>query len=239
MISFVVPAYNEERLIGRTLDSLRAAGDALGEPYEIIVADDASTDATARLAMEGGARVVPVKRRQIAATRNAGAREAAGDLLLFVDADTVAPVETVRAAVKAMRGGAVGGGADVSFDGRLSRPARFFVRLFMILYRGTGFAAGCFIFATRAAFESAGGFDERVYGAEEVLLSWKLRRRGRFVMLRETVLTSGRKLRAYTPWELVSAMVRLTPLHLRGMGSRKGLDLWYGPRRDDPDPDPG
>jgi cellulose synthase/poly-beta-1,6-N-acetylglucosamine synthase-like glycosyltransferase len=236
VISFIVPAYNEERLIGRTLDSLRAAGGALEEPFEIIVADDASTDGTARLALARGARVVSVKRRQIAATRNAGARKARGDLLLFVDADTVAPVDTVLAAVAALRAGAVGGGASVTFDGRLSRPARVFVHLFMMLYRGTGFAAGCFIFATRQAFEAAGGFDERVYGAEEVLLSWKLRRRGRFVLLREPVLTSGRKLRAYSAWELVSAMVRLTPLHLRGMGSRKGLDLWYGPRRDDPDP---
>ena len=236
VISFVVPAYNEERLIGRTLDSLRTAGEAIGEPYEMVVADDGSTDATARIAVARGARVVPVRRRQIAAARNAGARAARGDRLVFVDADTVAPAGTVRAAVAAMRCGAVGGGAAVRFDGRLSLSARLFVRAFMTLYRGAGFAAGCFIFATRGAFEAAGGFDEAVFGGEEVFLSWRLRRLGRFVLLREAAITSGRKLRAYSAWELLIAMARITPRGIRGVRTRKGLDLWYGPRRDDPDP---
>jgi glycosyltransferase involved in cell wall biosynthesis len=235
VISFVVPAYNEERLLGRTLDSLKAAGEVLGEPFEIIVADDDSNDATARIAAERGAQIVPVKRRQIAATRNAGAAAARGELLLFVDADTVAPAATVRAAVAAMRAGAVGGGANVQFDGRLPLHARVFVRIFLMLYRGAGFAAGCFLFATRQAFEKAGGFDETVFGGEEVFLSWRLRRLGRFVLLREAVITSGRKLRAYSAWELLTAMAKLTPRGLHGVRTRKGLDLWYGPRRDDPD----
>src|SRR5262245_9579286 len=149
MISFVVPAHNEERLLGRTIDSLKAAGQALGERFEIVVADDDSTDGTARIASEHGARVAPLQRRQIAAARNAGARAARGERLIFVDADTLAPVETVRAAVAAMRSGAVGGGAAVSVDGRLPLHARLMVPVFMVLYRAARLAAGCFIFATR------------------------------------------------------------------------------------------
>ena len=74
MLSVIVPAYNEELLIGRTLRALRAAGGALGQPFEVIVVDDASTDRTAAIAAEHGARVLSVHNRQIAATRNAGAR---------------------------------------------------------------------------------------------------------------------------------------------------------------------
>src|SRR5437667_23517 len=86
-ISFIVPAYNEERLLGATLDALHAAGRAAGEPYELIVVDDASTDRTALIARGHGALLVRVAHRQIAATRNAGARCANGDMDICVDAD--------------------------------------------------------------------------------------------------------------------------------------------------------
>ena len=88
MISFIVPAYNEEAVLGGTLDHIHAAARTLDEPYEIVVADDASTDRTAEIAREHGAQVVSVHNRQIAATRNAGARAAQGEYLIFVDADT-------------------------------------------------------------------------------------------------------------------------------------------------------
>ena len=56
MISFVVPAYNEEKYLGPTLAAIRSAADAVGEPYEIVVADDASSDATAAVALGRRAR---------------------------------------------------------------------------------------------------------------------------------------------------------------------------------------
>src|SRR5437762_1974057 len=124
MISFIVPAYNEEALIGRTLEALKKAANQIGEPYEIVVSNDASTDRTASIAESHGARVVSVNRRQIAATRNEGARESIGDKLIFVDADTVVSHEVVRAAVDAMGKGAAGGGSAVSFDGQLPRYAQ-------------------------------------------------------------------------------------------------------------------
>ena len=80
LISFIVPAYDEEILLGATLDALHAAGSSLKEPYELVVADDASTDRTASIAERHEARVVRVAHRQIAATRNSGARAAMGEL---------------------------------------------------------------------------------------------------------------------------------------------------------------
>jgi glycosyltransferase involved in cell wall biosynthesis len=71
MISFVVPAHNEQACLGRTLQAIHDAARATGEPYEVIVVVDASTDATADVARKAGAIVVPVNHRQIAATRNA------------------------------------------------------------------------------------------------------------------------------------------------------------------------
>src|SRR5688572_3670388 len=116
MLSFVVPAYNEEKWLAATLASIHAAANALGIDYEVVVANDASTDATASIAEAAGARVVSVENRQIAKTRNAGARAARGERLLFVDADTRVDEAVVGAAMAAMDAGAVGGGAGAVFD---------------------------------------------------------------------------------------------------------------------------
>jgi len=236
-VSFVIPAHNEERLLGRTLAAIHQSARGLGEPVEVIVADDASTDGTAEVAHAHGARVVAVHHRQIAATRNAGARAARGELLLFVDADTLVTDAAVGAAIAAMRGGAVGGGCAFRFDGRLPLYGRVLGATAVPLYRALGLASGCFLFCTRAAFAAVGGFDETLFGAEEAAISRALRRQGRFVILRECVTTSGRKLRAYSGREALAVLVRLALGGPNGVRRREGLDIWYGERRKDPDAD--
>jgi hypothetical protein len=99
-LSFIVPAYNEERGLSATLDAIRHAASVTGEPYEVIVVDDASTDQTSAVAASRGATIVRVAHRQIAAARNAGARAATGDLLFFVDADTT-QVASLRTSLQA------------------------------------------------------------------------------------------------------------------------------------------
>jgi Glycosyltransferases involved in cell wall biogenesis len=237
MISFIVPAYNEEHLLGATLDALRAAAVAAGEPYELIVVDDASTDRTAVIAEHHGAALVSVAHRQIAATRNSGARNANGDLLIFVDADTIVNEAVVRSAVEALRSGAAGGGAAVEFDGTVPLYARLLLPVLVWSFRSAGLAAGCFLFCTRKAFAAVGGFDEAFYGAEELVMSRALKRHGRFVVLRQAVITSGRKLRTHSVREMLAIVARLA---LRGPGAvkqRQGMDLWYAERREDPQQD--
>ncbi len=235
MLSFIVPAHNEETLLPKSLSAIRAACDPLACAYEIIVVNDASTDATSQIASAHGARVETVALRKIAAVRNAGARAARGDRFLFVDADTFVTPEVVRAAAAAMDRGAVGGGATVEFEGRIPLWARVMLLAFVPFYHGMGWAAGCFIFCTRAAFEAVGGFDESVYAAEEVLMSRALRRLGRFRVLRERVITSSRKLRTHTMSEVLGPLFRLG---WRGQaalreGHRPEFSIWYGPRRED------
>ena len=235
MISFIIPAYNEEQLLGRTLAALTEAARALGRPFEVVVVDDASTDRTAAVAREHGARVVPVAHRQIAATRNAGARAAAGEMFVFIDADTVVTAAAVRAAVEAMRRGAAGGGCAFRFDGRLPLYGRVMAAVAGPLYRALGLASGCFLFCTREAFHAAGGFDAGLFGAEEAVMSRALRRQGRFVVLREFVTTSGRKLRAHSAREILGLLVRLALAGPKAVRRREGLEIWYGERRPDPD----
>jgi len=234
-VSFIVPAWNEERILGSTLETLFAAAKALNMPFEVIVADDGSTDGTARVAQERGARVVRVQHRQIAATRNAGARAATGDLFVFVDADTWVTPEVLRAALEAVRRGAVGGGCTVKFEGPLPFYARVLLPGLIWLYRAAKLAGGCFLFATREAFERVGGFDETLFASEECILSRALGRCGRFVVLREPVITSGRKLRTYSGWEVLRILAGLARASRRTNRSSKGMEIWYGPRRADPE----
>ncbi len=123
MISFIVPAHNEQAGIGRTLQAIHAVADVFDQ-YEVIVVDDASTDATAEIARQHNAVVLPVNHRQIAATRNSGARAAHGDRLFFVDADTTINPRAVALALRAMDKGAAGGGAPARFEGVVPLYAR-------------------------------------------------------------------------------------------------------------------
>jgi len=234
VISFIVPAYNEELLLPLTLSALHAAARSTGEPYEIVVADDDSSDRTAAVAEEQGARVVHVAHRQIAATRNSGARAANGEIFVFVDADTLVNSAVVCAALQSVRGGAVGGGCELRFDGELPLWGRLMVSAFRPLYRVGRLASGSFLFCTRAAFDAVGGFDETLFAAEEAVMSKALRQNGRFEVLRETVLTSGRKLRSYSGWEVFRVLSRLAFFGRRALRDRRGLEIWYGARRADP-----
>jgi glycosyltransferase involved in cell wall biosynthesis len=234
MLSLVIPAHDEEQTLGRTLTALKEAVQRADVPAEIIVVDDASTDATAEVARRDGAEVVRVEHRQIAATRNAGARAARGDWLVFVDADTIVPAETLRAAIGALRRGVVGGGCRVDFEGPMPLYARLFLFIASPVYRWLGLAAGCFLFCTRNAFDAVGGFDEELYASEEVTMSRSLRRHGRFVVLRESVVTSGRKLRTHTAREVLGTLLDAILTGGRMVRKRERLHVWYGPRRVDP-----
>jgi len=237
-ISFIIPAHNEEALIGQTVANLFAsAREALGpedDRFEIIVVDDSSADRTGLIAAQHGARVVPIARRQIAAARNAGAAAAHGNIFIFVDADTLVPPEAICSAVRTIEQGAVAGGAMVRFDGRVPVWVRLALPLFLWIYRTARLAAGCYLFCTRRAFEAAGGFDETLFAGEEVVMSQSLKRHGRLIVIPETVTTSGRKLRTFAAIELLSITLRVLIRGKKAVQKREGLDLWYGPRRADP-----
>ena len=233
MLSFIVPAHDEEASIEATVRAIATAATSAGVAHEIVVVDDASTDRTAGLAAAAGARVIGVALRQIAAARNAGAHVALGDVFVFVDADTLIASDAVKGLVRVMADGAVGGGAAVRFDEPTPRWVRLVLPFGIWLARRLRITGGCFLFCSRAAFDAVGGFDETLFASEEILLCRLLRARGDFVILREAVLTSGRKLRTYTGWEILGAMLRIALAGRGGVQDRSRLGFWYDPRRPD------
>lgn len=231
--SVIIPAWNEADWIERTLHAVFAACRDQPEDFEVIVVDNASSDATAELAAAAGARVVFEPHQQIARARNAGAAASTGEWLIFVDADTWPDASLLRATLDALGSGEIcGGGAQVDFD-----------HLDLALYRAgqviwntgsrlLGLAAGCYVFCTREGFEAVGGFSEQVYAGEEAFFSRRLSRWGRArgqkfkVFSHPRVLTSGRKTQWFAPWQhiLTTLMVFFLPFAIR---SRRMSWFWY------------
>jgi glycosyltransferase involved in cell wall biosynthesis len=232
VISFIVPAYNEEVELPETLRAIQSAASAVLADYEIIVVDDASIDRTAELARATGAQVIRIDRRQIAATRNAGARHAQGDILFFVDADTrIAPVH-VRKATEALAAGYAGGSARMVLDRDVPWLGKFFLQLFAAIYYANNLGAGAFLFTTRRNFEAVNGFDEQYFAGEEVFLSLALKKLGPFKILAEPMVTSGRKLRMYSGRHLWREFIRMMLGGMNSYRSRDRLDIWYDGKRE-------
>lgn len=232
-LSFVVPAHNEAALIRATCESILAAARQCGVEGELIVVDDSSTDATAEIAAASGARVVPVSCRHIAAARNAGARASSGAALIFVDADTTIGASVVQGVLDALTAGAAGGGARVRFDEPVPAWARVLMTVGQWLFLRLKIAAGCFVFCTRSAFEQIGGFDERVFAAEEVIFSRALRRCGAVVIVSAHVTTSGRKVRMHSGGQMLGQLMLLVLQGRNALRTRRHLGWWYGGRRED------
>src|ERR1035438_5191985 len=167
MISFIVPAHNEEAWVGRCVSAIRGGLESIDEPHEIIVVDDASTDATASIARQQSAQVVRVEHRQISATRNAGARQAHGDIFFFVDADTLVNAPAIQSALRAIRTGAAGGGCLPRFEGWLPWWWRLGLPVMERLCRWLNvFPSGACLFCARGAFQTAGGFRSEEHTSE-------------------------------------------------------------------------
>jgi len=232
--SFIIPAYNEQSLIAAAIDAIdTSAPAALTGGHETIVVNDASTDRTAEIARAKGARVIDVHKRQIAAVRNAGAQIATGQIFIFVDADTLVTIPTLRELDRLMQNPRIlAGGARLDFD----RPPPFWAhvaaRIFLFFFFAANLAAGGFIFARRETFLQAGRFDERFFCGEEVHLSKALKRLGKFRIIKQPVITSARKFRMKTARDHLNLLKHMVRRGKKGWESREGLDIWYDGSRE-------
>lgn len=230
-ISIVIPAFNEAACIAGCVRSVRASAGSAA--LEVIVVDNNSTDATAAIAAGEGARVVFERENRIAKARNAGARAARGEWILFIDADSLLSPPLLRAIRARMeRPDVAGGGALVEFD-RAPLWGRALTALHGLVAPLAGIAGGPCLFIRAEAFRAFGGFREDLYGSEEAFFcrdaaAWGRRRRMRFVVLRAPrIVTSGRRFRLNGAREILRTMVGVA----RDPRSREACALWYDGRR--------
>lgn len=240
-ISVVLPAFNEEKLLPRTLEALQSARVAFtrrGWASEVIVCDNNSTDRTAALARQAGATVVFEPVNQIGRARNTGAAAATGDWILFLDADSV-PTEGLldEAAERVSRGDVLYLGACVRLDGDVGLVGGLFLRGWNLLSRTCRWMAGSFVMVEAAAFREVGGFSHALFAGEELDLSRRLkevaRRRGRRVgILRRHALTSSaRRMTMYSHGEILRFVVKALWRPRATPQSREACGMWYDGRR--------
>jgi len=235
-VSVIVPAYNEEKLLAESLRAILAAMEAF-ESAELIVCDNNSTDATADIARAAGAKVVFEPQNQISRARNAGARAASGEWLIFVDADSspsVALFNDVKEAIG--RGSVIAGGSTVAYPDA-SAAARLALGSWNVASRALRWAAGSFIFVEAVSFYTVGGFSEELFAGEEIDLFRRLKRRARsqgreiVILHRHPLVSSDRKLRLYGWGELLRFFAKTVATGGRTLHRREDCPAWYDGRR--------
>jgi glycosyltransferase involved in cell wall biosynthesis len=202
-ISVIIPTLNEEKYLPRCLKSL--VNQAADARTEILVVDGGSTDETVRIAKKYADRVLMKPKAPVGAARNLGAKVAAGDILAFIDADTIANPQWLNSVVGTFQGqpGAVGvTGPTLPYDGRLSDAITY--RLWtiylqrLLLYLQMPHVIGFNCAYRRAPFLSVGGFDEDIVMSEDIRLAHKIRRYGNIRFEKDmSALTSARRFRKY------------------------------------------
>jgi len=239
-ISMIVPAFNEERLLGESLAQIKSAARVftqIGWEVELIVCDNNSTDRTAEIARASGTKVVFEPINQIARARNSGANAATGDWLVFVDADSHPSAELFADVAEQIRSGnCLAGGATIRL-GEDYFAANLITRLWNCASRFFKLLAGSFIFCETAAFRKLGGFSNELFAGEELELSQRLKKLARetgkriVILPRHPLVTSARKMRLYSAREHLRFLLFAIFNKQRAMRSREAAHLWYDGRR--------
>lgn len=215
LVSIIIPTYNEAAGLPKLLEHLRHAGATATADVEIIIADGHSTDATAALARQAGARVLACPTKGRAAQLNHGAKYAVGSILYFLHADTYPPagfLDDIRGAVAAGYGC---GCYRLAFDTRhwFLRANAWFTR-FNVEAARFGDQS---LFVLKSVFERAGGYREDFIMMEDQEITHRLRQLSRLRVLPAKITTSARKYRENGIFRLQGAFYLITLLYRLGV----------------------
>ena len=223
-LSIIIPTLNEAANIGellKRLEPMRARG------TEVVVVDADSTDATRDIATQLADRVITAERGR-AMQMNAGAKEASGDALLFLHADSILPANGDELITRGL--------SDPRFTwGRFDIDIAGAHRMLPVIAwfmnhrsRLTGIATGDQgIFATRVAFDMVGGFPEQPL-MEDVAICARLARVSRPICVNARITTSGRRWETHGPWRTIFLMWRLRLNYFMGADPARLHRIYYG-----------
>lgn len=239
-LSIVIPAFNEERLILQCLNSITESLDANQKPdftHEIIVVDNNSSDRTAELAKQAGAKVVFEPINQIGRARNTGAAAATSDWLLFVDADSLLNPGMIADILQMIESEQYVGCGSVMHMPDLPWWGNLAMRLWTVLSVTFHWASGALVVCRSDAFRDVGGFNQELFAADEIDLSQLLKQWGRqrglkfTILTRHPLVTSPRKMQLYTSREIVSQIFHVILSPQKSLQDKKKLPVWYNGRR--------
>ena len=230
MISIVIPAFNEEKLLPGTLAALRAA--ISGMEAEIIVVDNESTDSTPKIATDAGARVISESVHNIGRVRNIGANATNGDIIVFLDADTIVREGVFEQIAIAMSDEkCFGGSVAVEYVPSLRWTMRMYLGICQMIGRAMDWHQGAMQFCRADSFRELNGYDETIYVGEDIEFQWRLsrlaRRSGGRITYIEApaVQTSSRR---FVRYGLLKTMVITHPIFILSVWRRPSpWKEWY------------
>ena len=187
MISIIIPAFNEERCLPRLLDCIKKQ---TYRNYEIIVADANSNDKTTQIAKKYNCRVV--KGGMPAVGRNNGAKAAKGDVLLFLDADSLIEKDFLENALKDIEKRKL----DVAGTYLCPLSKNLIDKIFLVIFNAWTYvtqffypnACGSGIFCRKWLHKKVKGFDETIKLSEDMDYAKRAGKRGRFRMIKNSKL---------------------------------------------------
>lgn len=223
-ISVIIPALNEGDSIDSSVSGIFNAKGAHEHVEEVIVVDGGSTDETAEIAKNHGAKVIAGSPRGRAAQMNYGARHATGDIFYFIHADTCPPARFDESIIRNIKSGTDAGCFRLRFDNP-HLLLRFFgwCTRFDIPWFRFGDQS---LFITRSLFRETGGFNEQHRVMEDNEMTRRLRKYGEFTILPEEVITSARKYEQAGIGKLQLLFASIVLLYELG-ASQKVLADWY------------
>jgi len=238
--SLCIPAYNEAALLPRLLESVDVAKRNYRdgpEAIEVVVGNNASTDATAELARSRGARVVDVEKRAIAAARNGAAGAARGEIFCFIDADSIVHPNTFNEIDDIMLTGRCAVGATGVKMERMSLGIAMTWLAMMPMTRLAGMDTGV-VFCRREDFQAIGGYRDELIVAEDVDFLFRIkklgRKRGAKFMRVPTAraITSTRKFDKHGEWHYwrLFTAFPFKMLFAKNAARKVALRYWYEDR---------
>lgn len=240
MLSFVIPAYNEEKRVGLLIRDILTSIETSGVPrdrYEIIVVDNGSTDSTSTVAGRLGVQVRYFGERSIAKARNHGAKAAGGTYLVFMDADTRVSSDFCSSLIDSLAKNFPDcAGVHIVPNGDGGNTAKM-LATFVLNGIEKVFSSSFAVFIhRREAFERFGGFDERLYAFEDV--AWLIRHKAlgylgttkRYVVL--TGVSASVSTRAFSRKGALATYLSHLVFPWRWR-DREHSQYWYAPRESD------
>jgi glycosyltransferase involved in cell wall biosynthesis len=231
-VSVIIPAYNEEKYLPETLASVRNALSVISHPSEIILVDNDSNDKTAQIAESYGAMVFRQQEHNISGVRNTGAENSTGDILVFIDADTVVPQKLLRKITEVMQDEkCLGGAVSVQYSGFERKWMKLYLLGWKFWERVFNMKQGAAQFCRKPVFERLHGYDQTVFMGEDVEFYWRLSKFARqndgylYFIDEPKVTTSSRRFDRMGLWKI---LLRTNPiLMLMNWRKRSSWSDWY------------
>lgn len=232
IISIIIPAHNEEKYIGKCLDSISKASKLLQNEVEIIVVLNRCTDRTEEIAKSYNCITIDNDDKNLSKIRNTGVEKARGEIIVTIDADTQMNEHMLTKVVQNLSSGKyIGGGVTGKFE-RMSLGIFVSTMLLIgpLLIKYGAISVGIF-WCYKEDFKSINGFNEELLMAEDAdfakrLKVWGKKKRQKYGTIQNGMITSSRKFDKHGDWVLLRRP-KLILAYLKGTDKHYADEAYY------------